>query len=111
MREMFMKKSNNSRKCRKRRKLSLNRLFVIICSVFFLMLGGFYGFTSTYLKSYNISLSLKVQEVEAKNEKLKNQIDEKEQELIKIKKKIKNKAHQDGILKDNPNNVYIISNN
>lgn len=111
-----MKKSNNSRKCRKRkcrkrRKLSPNRLFVIICSVFFLMLGGFYGFTSTYLKSYNISLSLKVQEVEAKNEKLKNQIDEKEQELIKIKKKIKNKAHQDGILKDNPDNVYIISNN
>lgn len=106
-----MKKSSNSRKCKKRRKLSPNRLFVIICSVFFLVLGGFYGFTSTYLKSYNISLSLKVQEVEAKNEKLKNQIDEKEQELIKIKREIKNKVHREGILKDNPNNIYIISNN
>ena len=94
-------------KAKKKKKTKSIQVLIL----FMIGLTGIYLFTSTYVKSYNISLSVRNQVLESKNEVLKTKIADLKEEQAELNQKLSKESlsSKNSDFHDNPDNIVVIN--
>lgn len=101
-------KTAKRKRIKKKKSTLISKLFnislIFLCLCFF-----FYIFTNICVKSYNITLSAKDQNLSMNISSLEREIEEIEAEISQIKNKKNIKGNIPSDFVDNKNNIYIIN--